>query len=101
MIYLYTDKPDDTCHEINGVYGRPVHSYEKESLLKKGWVKNASQLSKAKSEKAEETKTQAELRKELAREFNIPVADSEGKPLHYRLIDSAIKEAQANEHNEG
>ena len=102
MIYLFTNEPDEHCHEINGVYGRPVHNYEKKALISKGWVKNASELSKAESKEVEETEEEAVLsRDDLAESLGIDLFDAEGKKLHYKLIDSAIKEAQANEHNEG
>ena len=44
MHYMYTNEPDEACHEINGVFGRPIHTHEKPVLLKKGWVTNPSDL---------------------------------------------------------
>jgi hypothetical protein len=101
MRYLYTNSPDESCHEIYGVYGRPVHEYEKKGLLAKGWVQNVSELSKTEVEETEEKKDKATERKLLAESLGVAVVDEEGKPLHYKLIDSAIKEAQENEHNQG
>ncbi len=105
MKYLFTNNPDDGCHEINGVYGRPVHQSQIPKLLRMGWKSNASDLPQAEEVKKEETKVEvkdkATQRKELAISLNVPIVDEDGEPLHYKLIDSAIKEAQeANEHNE-
>ena len=54
-----------------------------------------------KKETKEATKEESVLsRDDLAESLGISLVDEEGKKLHYKLIDSAIKEAQANEHNE-
>jgi len=37
MKYMYTDSPDEGCHKIHGVYGRPVQTSEQRKLLKQGW----------------------------------------------------------------
>lgn len=44
MIYMYTNEPDETCHEVEGVFGRPVFEYEQAKLRAKGWVFNAEEL---------------------------------------------------------
>jgi len=44
MKYLYTNTPDEGCHKIKGVYGRPVHTSEQPKLRKLGWVDNVNQL---------------------------------------------------------
>lgn len=44
MIYMYTDSPDEGCHEIEGVFGRPVFEYEQKILLAKGWKYRASEI---------------------------------------------------------
>lgn len=98
MKYLYTDKPDDWCHEIKGfkgVYGKPVHDKDRSNLLKKGWQRLPEQVAPIDQE--------PELdRDELALSLGIDLFDENGKKKHYKLIDSAIKEAQSNvEHKEG
>lgn len=100
MKYLYTDKPGEGCHEVNGVYGRPVHSHQVTKLLRAGWKANPADLPKAKESKKEAKKDSATMRKELALSLNVAITDDNGDPLHYKLIDSAIEKAQANEHNE-
>lgn len=40
MIYLYTNTPDESCHEIKGVYGRPVRNDQVGKLVKAGWKRN-------------------------------------------------------------
>lgn len=38
MRYLYTQKPDEGCHEVApGVFGRPAHTGEIKKLLAAGW----------------------------------------------------------------
>lgn len=44
MKYLYTTEPDESCHKIHGVYGRPVHTSEQKSLKAKGWKENPDEL---------------------------------------------------------
>lgn len=53
MKYLYTNEPDELCHEIAGVYGRPVHSSDQAALKAKGWKENPNDLQKEEREKAE------------------------------------------------
>jgi len=41
MRYLYTDKPDESCHEVKpGVWGRPCHTSEVPKLVAKGWMRS-------------------------------------------------------------
>ena len=101
MRYMYTNKPDDTCHEINGVYGRPVFLQEEAKLKKLGWTLNANQLQQTKSEEVKEAEEEAVLsRDELAESLGISLVDEEGKKRHYKLIQADIEKAQADEHNE-
>jgi hypothetical protein len=44
MKYMYTNTPDDGCHEIHGVYGRPVHARDYDMLKKQGWVFNPADI---------------------------------------------------------
>lgn len=103
MKYLYTNNPDKYCHDFgDNVHGRPVHDSEERNLIDLGWVRDASKLPKTESKEVKETEEESVLsRDELAKSLGISLHDDEGKKLHYKLIDSAIKEAQANEHNEG
>lgn len=100
MKYLYTDKPDEGCHEVDGVYGRPVHSHQVTKLLRLGWKANVADVPSTKKSKKETTKDSATIRKELALSLGVAITDENGDPLHYKLIDSAIEKAQADEHNE-
>jgi len=106
MKFLYTSNPDKFCHDYGeGVHGRPVHTSKIKEMLAKGWVRNAKQLSKESNskEKAKEAPKEKVVltRNELAESLGVSILDEQGNKLHYKLIDSAIKEAQANEHNEG
>jgi len=104
MQYLYTNNPDKLCHKHKGAWGRPVNTCDIDDLLAKGWVRNADKLPKeSNSEEEAKEATQEESvlsRDELAVSLGINLLDADGKKLHYKLIDSAIKEAQANEHHE-
>lgn len=62
MKYLYTTKPDEGCHRINGVYGRPVHTSEQKSLKAKGWKENPDEL------REEEGREEAEVGETFANE---------------------------------
>jgi hypothetical protein len=93
MQYLYTNKPDKHCHKVKGVFGRPVQTCHIEELLKAGWVRDPSKV---------QTEEKKPGRDELALSLGIDLFDEDGNKLHYKLIDSAIKEAQNNvEHKEG
>ena len=106
MQYLYTTEPDERCKEVSqGIYRRVVQSYQVEELKAKGWVKDASKLTK-KSDSKEEAKETAQeesvlTRDELAKSLGIPLHDDEGKKRHYKLIQGDIEKAQADEHNQG
>lgn len=85
-----------------GSESKPVQEYMCSVLLKEGWTYHRAETKESDSkEETEEVKDKATARKELAESLGVAVVDEEGKPLHYKLIDSAIKEAQENEHNEG
>lgn len=67
MKYLYTNEPDEGCHKVNGVYGRPVHTSEQESLRKLGWVDNINQLKEADNGlREEEGREEKEVTSDLA-----------------------------------
>ena len=102
MRYMYTDKPDETCHEINGVYGRPVFNHEESKLKKLGWSLNPNDVRKAESKEVKEAEKESVLsRDELAESLGVSLYDEEGKKRHYKLIQADIEKAQENEHNEG
>ncbi len=94
MKYMYTNKPDDNCHAINGVHGRPVSTYEQSKLRAEGWVFIPSQL--------------AEVKKEAKKELSIPeqakalgiATEKDGKKIHYKLLAKEI-EAHNGGINEG
>ena len=105
MKFLYTNNPDKYCHDFGeGVHGRPVHTSKIKEMLTNGWVRNAKQLSKESNSKEKTKEAPKEkvvlTRNELAESLGVSILDEQGNKLHYKLIDSAIKEAQANEHNE-
>lgn len=87
MKYMYTNKPDDKCHAINGAHGRPVNTYEQSKLRAEGWVFNPSQLAKA------------EVKKEVKKELSIPdqakalgiATEKDGKKIHYKLLAKEIE----------
>ncbi len=54
MRYMYTTDPDEGCHKINGVYGRPVHTSEQRKMLKQGWRFNPDGLRNERQEEAQE-----------------------------------------------
>lgn len=53
MKYLYTDKPDEGCHKVNGVYGRPVHTDEEKKLKAAGWKEHTYELQQHTEEEQE------------------------------------------------
>jgi hypothetical protein len=101
MRYLYTNKPDQSCHEINGVYGRPVHKSEEKKLFAEGWVINSTELKnvrKEPKEKASEKASEEAKEKELnntqiqALELGIDIYDDDGREIHHRKLGNLIKE---------
>ena len=90
-----------------GDQSKPVHTTQQPAYIKDGWSfkKGATHAkeSDSKAEAKEAPKEESVLsRDELAESLGISLYDEDGKKLHYKLIDSAIKEAQSNgEHNEG
>ena len=92
MKYLYTTEPDEGCHEIKGVYGRPVHTSEQSKLKAKGWKENPDDLRKEEGrEEAEE-----EVTEEMAKLYEEVI----GKKPHHKMkfdtmkakIDEALKD---------
>lgn len=78
MRYMYTNKPDKTCHEINGTYGRPVNRTEERVLSRLGWT---LQPVVKKAEKS---------MKEQALELGLPVEEN-GKPIHHKTLAKMIE----------
>lgn len=91
MKYMYTDKPDDSCHKINGVYGRPTNTPEQKVLKAEGWVFDP-----------------ADIKQEEKKELSIPeqakalgiATEKDGKKIHYKLLAKEI-EAHNGGTNEG
>ena len=87
MKYMYTDKPDDTCHKINGVYGRPVNTQEQLKLKAKGWKFKPEEVEK-KEVKKEPVKLSIP---EQAKALGIDTVDEDGKKIHYKLLAKSIE----------
>lgn len=97
MKYMYTNKPDDLCHEIYGVMGRPVSTQDQKKLRAKGWVFNPSEL--AKEDPKKEIKKGPSIT-EKAKALGIDTIDEHGKVIHYKLLAKKI-EAHNGGTNEG
>ena len=83
MKYMYTNEPDETCHKINGVYGRPVNTQEQLKLKAKGWT--------FKPEKKEPKKEPVKLSiPEQAKALGIET-EKDGKKIHYKLLAKSIE----------
>ena len=104
MKYMYTNEPDELCHAINGVMGRPVGTLEQKTLKLKGWVFDASKVkeSNRKAEAKEAPKEEDGLltRNEKAAKYGVKITDENGNKIHYKLLDGLILKAQSNEHKE-
>lgn len=86
MRYLYTNTPDEGCHEISGVYGRPVRSDQIGKLLKAGWkIRPEDCLPAEQTEDPEHIALMAEL--SAAYEAKI------GKPPHHKMKPETILKA--------
>lgn len=85
MKYMYTNEPDSLCHEIHGVYGRPVNTADQPKLKAKGWVYNPKNLEVA--EKKAEKKSLAEQ----AEALGIPFLDKDGNKIHHATLAKAIE----------
>lgn len=87
MKYMYTNKPDETCHKISGVYGRAVNTQEQLKLKAKGWTFKPEEVEKK------------EPKKEAKKELSIPeqakalgiATEQDGKKIHYKLLAKAIE----------
>ena len=94
---MYTNKPDDSCHKINGVSGRPTNTAEQKGLKAKGWVFNPNQLVKP------------EVKKEVKKELSIPeqakalgiATEENGKKIHYKTLAKKIEALNNGDTNEG
>lgn len=93
MKYMYTNKPDDSCHEIHGTHGRPVNTYEQVKLKAKGWTFKPGAV--------EEKAPVKELSiTDQAKALGIKTKDENGKTIHYKLLAKEI-EAHDGGTNEG
>lgn len=100
MKYLYTTKPDEGCHRINGVYGRPVHTSEQKSLKAKGWKENPNELrEEERREEAEEVGENMDFDDYLRIKYEQVI----GKKPHHKLkretMQEKIAEAEANDND--
>lgn len=107
MKYLYTTKPDETCHEVEpGIWGRPVHTHEQPKLRKKGWVYNVNDLKEAdhglRETEEEGRKESEEVRFSEATHFFVSAGDTReelesrhaelfGKKPHGKMSDDKLK----------
>ena len=82
MKYMYTNKPDDKCHAINGVQGRPVNTSAQADLKAKGWVFDPSQLAEVKKKELSIP--------EQAKALGIET-EKDGKKIHYKLLAKEIE----------
>ena len=80
MIYMYTNQPDEGCHEIEGVFGRPVFESEHKPLLAKGW--------KFKAEDVE-----IEAKEEISPELIAAYEAKFGKKPHHKMLAGTIAKA--------
>lgn len=104
MQYLYTTEPDELCHEIEGVYGRPVHEHHVKKLLAKGWKRHAKELRSEEATKEEKAETEADqatqdlsVTEQLqleAIELGIDIYKADGSEKHHKTLAKEIKEAQ-------
>ncbi len=80
MRYLYTNTPDDGCHEVSpGVFGRPVHNMHMKRLLAAGW----------KSNPADVEAPEAEIDPELIAKYEAKF----GKKPHHKMKAESIAKA--------
>ena len=86
MKNMYTNKPDDTCHKINGVHGRPVNTCDQKALKAAGWVFDPSELAKVEPKKEKDPSIT-----DQAKALGIKTVDESGKTIHYKLLAKAIE----------
>lgn len=100
MKYLYTTDPDDFCHEIEGVYGRPAHDDEVKRLLAEGWKRHAHELQQVSEiedeEEADESKENGQelTLEEKASLLGIDLFKDDGKKKHHKTLAKEIREAE-------
>ena len=96
MRYLYTDKPDDWCHEVNpGIYGRPVHTSQEKKLMADGWkvrIEDVQQTEESqKVPKAQEVDSTLEEARKLFQ-------DVTGKKAHHKATaETLLKKVKAHQ----
>ena len=94
MRYLYTNTPDEGCHEISdGVYGRPCHTAEMPKLKAKGWKERASDVPVEKSAKSVEDMEAEKLMAEAVQEYEVKF----GKKPHHKMKLETIIEALSDD----
>lgn len=107
MKYLYTTEPDEGCHKINGVYGRPVHTSEQAKLRKLGWVDNINQLKEAdhglRKEEGREESQEVDENMDFDEFLRQKYEEVIGKKPHHKMkretMQEKIAEAEADEAN--
>lgn len=109
MKYLYTTEPDEGCHKINGVYGRPVHTSEQAELRKAGWVDNINQLKeddhglRKDEEEGREESQEVSENMDFDGYLRLKYEEIIGKKPHHKMkretMQEKIAEAEANDNN--
>lgn len=94
MRYLYTNKPDEACHEVKpGVFGRPVHRSQERQLRAAGWKVNPNDVQQAKESKE---KPQAEEVSDELAQARALYEEATGKKAHHKAsAETLIKKALA------
>lgn len=99
MKYLYTTEPDEGCHKINGVYGRPVHTSEQSKLKAKGWKENPNELREEEGREEKEVVENMDLDGYLRLKYEEVI----GKKPHHKMkretMQEKIAEAEADDNN--
>lgn len=95
MKYLYTTTPDEGCHKINGVYGRPVHTHEQPTLKAKGWKENPDDLREEEGrEEAEEVIEEAT--DEMAKLYEEVIGKKPHHKMKFETMKAKVDEALNN-----
>lgn len=99
MKYLYTTDPDEGCHKISGVYGRPVHTSEQPTLKAKGWKENPDDLREEEGREEKEVSENMDLDGYLRLKYEEVI----GKKPHHKMkretMQEKIAEAEANDND--
>lgn len=95
MKYLYTTEPDEGCHEINGVYGRPVHTNEQAKLKSLGWKESPDGL-RHEEEVRQEAQEQVIRDEDLVKAYHAVF----GKKPHHKMKPETIRERLDEAYND-